>query len=304
MNGEEKLFTLDGQHRLIGIKEAVAEAPNLGEDELSIIFIAHRTDSEGLERSRRLFTTLNKNAVPVSKGEIVALDEDDTMAITVRRLIRENPMFMEDRILNNTTDNIPKSNQTCLTTIGNLYDLLSILFTKVYVISKKKTLNDQKDELTKVRQPNHILDEHYQNACDYFKRLTDSFLPLQEFVNTSDNSTVVKKYRHPEGGSVLFRPIGLKILTEIIAELVEKYPLSKCFKMISKLPTDLIQTPYNGVLWHPTQETMIIKGKTLVKNLLLYMLNQFPGNMDKLRETYAKALGLEANEVELPKKVL
>ena len=304
LNGEEELFTLDGQHRLIGIKEAVAEAPHLGEDELSIIFIAHRTDLDGMERTRRLFTTLNKNAVRVSKGEIVALDEDDTMAITVRRLVSKNSMFRGDRILNKATNDVPKSNQTCLTTIGNLYDLLEILFTKVYAISNKKRLTNRKNELTKVRQPNHILDEHYQDACDYFKRLTDSFLPLQEFVNTSDNSRVVKKYRHPEGGSVLFRPIGLKILTEIVAELVERYPLSKCFKMISKLPTDLTQTPYNGVIWHPTQKKMMIKGKTLVKNLLLYMLDHFCGDVDKLREDYAKAIGIELEEVELPKKVL
>ena len=304
LNGEEKLFTLDGQHRLIGIKEAVAEAPHLGEDELSIIFIAHRTDLDGMERTRRLFTTLNKNAVRVSKGEIIALDEDDTIAIIVRRLVTKNQMFTEDRILNNTTDNVPQGNQTCLTTIGNLYDLLEILFTKIYVISNKKRLTDRKDELTKVRQPDHILDEHYQNACDYFKRLTESFLPLQEFVNMPDNSTVVKKYRHPEGGSVLFRPIGLKILIEIISELVEKYPLSKCFRMISKLPTDLTQTPYNGVIWHPTEKKMTIKGKTLVKNLLLYMLNNFGGNVEKLHEDYAKAIGIEMEEVELPKKVL
>ena len=304
LNGEEKLFTLDGQHRLIGIKEAMAEAPHLGEDELSIIFIAHRTDLEGMERTRRLFTTLNKNAVRVSKGEIIALDEDDTIAIIVRRLVTKNQMFTEDRILNNATDNVPQGNQTCLTTIGNLYDLLEILFTRIYVISNKKRLTDKKDELTKVRQPDHILDEHYQNACDYFKRLTENFLPLQEFVNRSDNSTIVKKYRHPEGGSILFRPIGLKILTEIIAELLLKYSLSKCFKMISKLPTDLTQTPYHGVIWHPTQKKMIIKGKTLVKNLLLYMLNHFQEDVDKLREDYAKAIGIETEKVELPKKVL
>lgn len=304
LNGEEELFTLDGQHRLIGIKKAVAEAPHLGEDELSIIFIAHRTDLDGMKRTRKLFTTLNKNAVRVSKGETVALDEDDTMAITARRLVTENSMLMGNRILNNATDNVPNSNQTCLTTIGNLYDLLEILFTKVYITSKKKALKYRKDELTKVRQPDHILDEHYKNACDYFKRLTDSFLPLQEFVNTSDNSTVVKRYRHPEGGSVLFRPIGLKILTEIIAGLVEKYPLSKCFKMISKLPTDLTQTPYNGVIWHPTQKKIIIKGKTLVKNLLLYMLDHPPKDVDKLHEDYAKALGIEMEKIELPKKAL
>ena len=303
LNGEEELFALDGQHRLIGIKEAVAEVPHLGEEELSIVFIAHRTDRGGMERTRRLFTTLNKYAVRVSKGETIALDEDDTMAIIARRLIMKNQMFMDDRILNNATDNVPKSNQTCLTTIGNLYDLLEILFKKIYVISNKKRLTDRKNELTKMRQPDHILDEHYQNACDYFKQLTDSFSPLREFVNAPDNAAVVKKYRHSDGGSVLFRPIGLKIVTEIIAGLVEKYPLSECFRMISKLPTDMTQMPYNGVIWHPTQKKMVIKGKTLVKNLLFYMLNQFPGDVDKLREDYAKALGVEMEEVELPKKV-
>lgn len=303
LNGKEKLFTLDGQHRLIGIKEAVAEAPHLGEDELSIIFIAHRTDPAGMERSQRLFTTLNKNAVPVSKGETIALDEDDAMAITVRRLVTENTMFMGNRILNNTTDNVPKSNQTCLTTIGNLYDLLGILFTKVYVTPKKKRLKARKDELTKVRQPDHILDEHYKNACDYFRRLTDSFLPLKEFADALDNSIVVKNYRHSDGGSVLFRPIGLKILTEVIAMLVKSYSLPECFKRISKLPIDLTQAPYNRVIWDPGQKK-IIRGKTLAKNLLLYMLNQPPKDVSQLREDYAKALRMETNQVQLPKRVL
>ena len=74
--------------------------------------------------------------------------------------------------------------------------------------------------------------------------------------------------------------------------------------MISKLPTDLTQTPYNGVIWHPRQKKMIIKGKALVKNSLLYMLNHFCGDVDKLREDYAKAIGIETEQSELPKKVL
>ena len=303
LNGEEKLFTLDGQHRLIGIREAVTENSQLGEEELSIILIAHKTDTEGRERSRRLFTTLNKNAVRVSKGETIALDEDDTMAITVRNLVMENPMFMGKRILNNATDNIPPSNQTCLTTIGNLYDLLEILFTKVYVLSKKKKIDEKKDELTKIRQPDEILNQHYANACDYFKRLMDTCLQLKEFADASDSSTVVKKYRHVNGGSVLFRPIGLKILTEIIATLVQNYPLVECFTLISKLPTDLTQVPYNHVIWNPNQNK-IMGNRVLARNLLLYMLDHLPKNIDRLHKDYAKALGLETNEVELPKKVL
>lgn len=304
LNGKEKLFALDGQHRLIGIKKAVAENPQLGDDKLSIIFIAHRTNPEGMRRSRRLFTTLNKYAAQVSKGETIALDEDDTMAITVRKLVTENYMFMEKRILNNATDNVPKSNQTCLTTIGNLYDLLDILFTKVYVMSKEKTLTGKRNELTKIRQSDEILNQYYTNACNYFKELTDSFLPLKEFADTSDSSAVVKKYRHLDGGNVLFRPIGLKIFTEIVAVLVETHSLSDCFKLISKLPTDLTEIPYNSIIWHPTQKKILTNGKTLVKNLLLYMLNQSPENVDKLHENYAKALGTETKQIRLPEKIL
>jgi DNA sulfur modification protein DndB len=306
LNGDEKLFTLDGQHRLIGIKEAVTANPQLCQEELSIILIAHKTDEEGMKRSRRLFTTLNKEAVRVSKGEIIALDEDDSMAITVRRLVVENPMFLDKRILNHPTDNIPKSDQTCLTTIGNLYDLLSILFTKIYVISKYKSITTRKKELTNLRQSGEILNKHYRNACDYFQQLTVCFNPLQEFAKfttTEEFSAVVKKHRHSDGGSILFRPIGLNILTEIVAILVENYSLSDCFRMISKLPTDLSKVPFNHVIWDPSQKT-IKRGKTLARNLLLYMLNQPTKNVEKLREDYAKALGKEINEVELPKKVL
>ena len=52
-------------------------------DEVSVIFVAHEATSQGLERTRRLFTTLNKTDRPVSKGDIIALDEDDVVAICV-----------------------------------------------------------------------------------------------------------------------------------------------------------------------------------------------------------------------------
>ena len=182
--------------------------------------------------------------------------------------------------------------------------MLDILFTKVYVTSKEGKLKNKKNELTKIRQPDEILNQHYTNACNYFEGLADSFLPLKEFADTSDSSAVVKKYRHLDGGNVLFRPIGLKIFTEIIAVLVETHSLSDCFKLISKLPTDLTKIPYNGIIWHPTQKKILTTGKTLVKHLLLYMLNQSPEDVNKLQEDYAKALGVETNQIGLPEKVL
>ncbi len=302
LNGKERLFTVDGQHRLIGIKEAVASDSELRDDELSVIFIAHKTDHNGMERSRRLFTTLNKKGIPVSKGEIIALDEDDTMAITARRLVVENQIFMDKRILNHPTDNIPINNQTCLTTIGHLYDLLVLLFTKVYVSNRKSTLKKRREKLTIVRQSDNILNEHYKNACKYFELLTDCFIQLKEFAEKQDYSEVVQKYRHAEGGNILFRPIGLTIITEIVAKLAEKYPLSKCFKMISHLPTEITGPPYNHVIWDAGQKK-IKSNKTLARDLLLFMLDQSIDEK-KLRQKYAKVLDVDINKVNLPDKVL
>jgi len=86
--GKEKLFALDGQHRLSGIKQAIKKNPSdICDNQITVIFVGHHKGEEGLQRTRRLFTVLNKTAKPVLKGDIIALDEDDIMAICVRRLL-------------------------------------------------------------------------------------------------------------------------------------------------------------------------------------------------------------------------
>jgi len=123
LSGKEKLFAIDGQHRLSGIKEAVPKNKELSEDDVSVLLVAHKNTEQGLERTRRLFTTLNKTAVEVSKGEIIALDEDDTMAICVRRFVEKSELFSGKRLASNATNNLPAGNHKSLTTIGNLYDI-------------------------------------------------------------------------------------------------------------------------------------------------------------------------------------
>jgi DNA sulfur modification protein DndB len=70
ISGNEEIFAIDGQHRVEGIREALKAGEDLAEEELTVIFVAHKTTDEGRERTRRLFTTLNKYAKPVSQGEL------------------------------------------------------------------------------------------------------------------------------------------------------------------------------------------------------------------------------------------
>ena len=79
--------------------------------------------------------------------------------------------------------------------------------------------------------------------------------------------------------------------------------MDTCFELVAKLPTDLTADPYNGVIWHPTQRK-IIHRKILVRNLLLYMLDAYDGDEDKLHEDYAKALGVEKHQINLPISVI
>ena len=102
LSGDEKLFAIDGQHRVEGIKHL---AERMGEqtfeempDELCAIFVAHKKSPAGLQRTRRLFSTLNRHAKPVSPTEVIILDEDDIVAITCRYLIEKHPLFMEGKI--------------------------------------------------------------------------------------------------------------------------------------------------------------------------------------------------------------
>ena len=128
LRGDEKLFALDGQNRLAGIKRAIRGRMTDPEDEVSVIFLGHKSTTDGLEATRRLFTTLNKTAKPVSKNAVIALDEDDVMAICVRRLIEDSRFFHGRNAAFIASSNMPVSNRHSLTTIGNLYDVLGILF--------------------------------------------------------------------------------------------------------------------------------------------------------------------------------
>lgn len=62
LSGSEQLFALDGQHRLLGTIQALKDDPSLGDEEVAVIFVGHSNDQAGLQRTRRLFSTLNRYA--------------------------------------------------------------------------------------------------------------------------------------------------------------------------------------------------------------------------------------------------
>ena len=62
LSGDEKIFPIDGQHRVEGIKDALKKNKEIKDEKVPVILIGHRTDKEGMQRARRLFSTLNRYA--------------------------------------------------------------------------------------------------------------------------------------------------------------------------------------------------------------------------------------------------
>lgn len=300
LQGDERLFALDGQHRLAGIKEAINKGSIEQDpyDEVSVIFVGHKSTPQGRERTRRLFTTLNKTTRPVKKGEIIALDEDDVMAICVRRLIEETELFVESRIAFVASNNMPTTNTTSLTTIGNLYDVLTILFTEA-----QSELKERKANLQRIRPDDETLDKYFKFAETYFLQLRKNFKALDEFFSAGNTQPVVQKYRGNHGGHVLFRPIGLEILTRVITHLTNDMSLARAVKLVAQLPSDINEEPFQRLIWEPGNRVMLNAHKVTTREVLLYMVGKHSERFPKvkLQERYRKETGKDT--AELPKRV-
>lgn len=299
LQGDEKLFALDGQHRLAGIKKAIRDDIYQNPyDEVSVIFVGHKDTEKGLERTRRLFTTLNKTARPVTKGEIIALDEDDVMAICVRRLIEQTDLFAGNRIAFVASNNMPTANTTSLTTIANLYDVLTILFTNA-----QSDLKKQKADFQRVRPDDETLDKFFKFAESYFLQLRKNFKALDEFFSAKNTEPVVKKYRGNHGGHVLFRPIGLEIMTRVIARFTKDMSLARAAKLAAELPDNLNEEPFQRLMWEPNKKIMLNGHKVTIREILLYMVGMNAKNYTEatLLERYRRETGDDT--AELPAKI-
>ncbi len=123
----------DGQHRLAGIKQALGAECSLADEELPVIFVAHHNTPEGLRRTRKLFTTVNKHAKAVKKSEIIALDESDVVAIVTRHLVENHPYFSDGQVdILRKQPNLAPGDVKHFTTIINLYDTLDVLLLRVH----------------------------------------------------------------------------------------------------------------------------------------------------------------------------
>lgn len=306
LTGSENLFALDGQHRLAGIKRALLHDKDLGQEQVAVIFVSHHAGSAGLQRTRRLFTVLNKTAKPVLKGDIVALDEDDTMAICTRRLVNTCEYFSRNQVAMRVLNSLPPTDKTSWTTITTTYDMLSTLFHTAYPRCTTGPASTR-EQLRNARPSDDVLDNYYNFAVSYFELLAQYFPDVRQVLKGKVPARAVRKHRHEDGGSILYRPLGQNIVTQVVSILTRKRSLHDAVKLIGRIPTALNEPPFANVIWDLGKRTMINNGTaaSLAKDLILYMLKEETRlKPDTLRLRYAGFLGKPVERVRLPSPVV
>jgi DNA sulfur modification protein DndB len=291
LSGEEEIFAIDGQHRVEGIREALKSGPKLAEDEQCIIFVAHKTDAAGHVRTRRLFSTLNRYARLVSKGEIIALSEDDAFALVTRKLNEEYKYLKGDLAAFTKTPNVPPNDRKCITTMLALYDLIRIL-------SCPKTLagSRQRKRLELGPSQGETVLEIYNGHCEFWSALRKHISVIRKVTDSDPKDEMAGNFRRDDGGHVLFRPVGQKAFSNAVRVMMDRgVSLDNAVRSLSKTELDLNSPPWLGVLWNPVGKKIVWGNDTLAQNLFLYMVRQELPPKSKtvpydLVEAYRKAL--------------
>lgn len=303
LDGSEKLFAVDGQHRVAGIKAAVKEKKKIGNEEVCVIMVTgvtqeHRSeDPAGFERTRRLFTTLNRYAKPVTKRDIIALDEDDIIAILTRKFVEEHPLF-RDKVSLGRGNSILRTDKESFTAITTVYDALDI-----YLPRTRRGWKDRK----KLRPSEAEVNSFFRRASALWDALISHYPALQQMQGSQPEDEVAGIHRGEHGGHLLFRPVGLLLVVRVIKRLVDsRVSLPQAAQRVARTPSDIAAEPWVGLLWNATNRRMITSAENqrVAERLLVYLtfghLKQMGLSVDELTGELAGLLNKPPDEVSLP----
>lgn len=304
--GTHKIFPVDGQHRVEGIKEALKERPELASQRITAIFIGHKNDSDGMKRTRRLFSTLNRYAKPVTMDDIIALDEDDSIAIATRELLESFELFTSDRVTKSKNKAIPDADKQSFTSIITLYQCNKELL-KFFRKNRKKEepdpVRDKKsfDEYLKFRPKEREVELFTDFCFQYWKIFADSFDSIKSFTQSHETQPALKFRNREFGGNLLFRPVGLLPLVQASVEINLRTgaDFKNIFERFNSMELIISKIPWRNVVWNPNEKTMITGASGIVKLLLFYMYGNRvirPGEMQNLKHRYADNIGSDNPE--------
>lgn len=261
LSGDEKIFPVDGQHRLAAIKDLVLEGNIDENEEVPVIFISHEDSEAGIERMRRLFTSLNRYAKPVNEAEKIILDEDDIVAI-ITRYFTDDCSFFGDKVLYSKSDSMNPMDKTHFINIRSLYKCNDFLLT-VFLNGAKTS---EKEDYKRYRKSDEEIEKFKEFALLFWKTLASKMPDIKAFFDKGE----ITYQRSDKGGSLLFRPRGICPFVEAITTICMKKNIDydTAINFFVEVDCMLDSKVWKDVLWNGE---IIDPGQALIRDMFVYM---------------------------------
>lgn len=220
----------DGQHRRAAIEQAIQEDPELGYDNIPVLFFI----DEGLQRSQQMFADLNKHAVRPSDSISTLYDHRDSTSELARQVVNRVTTFSK-------LTEMEKSS-------------ISNRSTKLFTLSAIKNASKA---LLSMNKRGPLNDEEVRLAIEYWTALSESMcdwnLVLQRKAAPADCR---EQYIHAHA-------VMLQAMGEIGSELISKPPASwkKILKGLNKIDWSRSNPDWEG---RAMQHGRISKARTSV----------------------------------------
>jgi len=300
-SGNELIFPIDGQHRVEGIKDAITENIELESESIPIILVAHYNNPEGMQRSRRLFTTLNRYAKAVSLRDIIALDEDDSIAIITRRIIENNTLFQGAKVVDIKNKAIPTTNTSAITSIIALYQCNIELLKGYYFEKENKILTAKaRSEYLRFRKTDEEISQLQVYISNYWQSLIDNNEDISNYIENFEENGVSDFRNNENGGNLLFRPVGIVPFVSATVEIKrrsdEELSYDEIISRLCDFTFIISESPWNDVMWNTISNRMLMSGQTLTKSLFIFLYDielLSDSELQKLKNDYASKKGNE-----------
>ena len=260
-DGKEKMFAIDGQHRVEGIKIARTKEPEKTvADQYAVILVAHIDNKEGKIRTRRLFSDINKRAVSVSNGDKVVIDEDELNALVARKLYAEYLPFKDGKLIAVTeTEKLAEGDDK------HFANLLTL-----YTANKK---------LRKLFKRKRGVAEYDRDNVEAFYRIAAAFYdfaikhePSYKKFFLSQKTTLGKERKNNR--NVLFRPIGVVLLAKLYAHFAHVEKLNVLMDHLGDIQFKSPGGVFDRILWNAGKIEAKAENRTAAFELCLYLLGE------------------------------
>ncbi|MEW6426866.1 MAG: DNA sulfur modification protein DndB [Thermodesulfobacteriota bacterium] len=308
-DGSQQYFALDGQHRLRAIKDALKRNPELGNEEICVLLVSHYETPEGKERTRRLFTNINRYAKTTTKGENIALDEDDGFSIVSRRLINEHPFLKEDgRVIVFTRNDqegeikiaagtIPNGNKRAFTTITTLYEMI-------------KDIGHELDISMNLshRPSDDVLEDSYNLISSRFDDLIKNCgnIPSKFLKTQSAKDIRCPKDKEAEGHPFM-RSIVQRAVTRCVSKIIERGSIGweEIMSRLNSLDWRLAAAPWVSVVSMNNNKVKMLTGRDYVSLLdELLLVHIAPSSKSEIRRAISNYKRIKNNSYPLKDEYL